>query len=110
MGDAAHAPLPYVGMGAIQAIEDSYVLAQCLKKHNAVAEPAFQEFYQRRSARTKKFVDLATTLGKLYHVENPMLAWARDRLLTFVLGSKASFDVIKKEVLEDCPVDYRDFL
>jgi len=110
MGDAAHATLPYVGMGAIQAKEDSYVLAQCLKKHNAVAEPAFQEFYQRRSARTKKFVDLATTLGKLYHVENPMLAWARDRLLTFVLGSKASFDVIKKEVLEDCPVDYRDFL
>ena len=71
---------------------------------------AFQEFYQKRSARTKKFVDLATTLGKLYHVESPILAWAGDRMLTFVLGSKASFDVIKKEVLEDCPVDYRDFL
>jgi len=110
MGDAAHATLPYVGMGAIQAIEDSYVLAQCLKKHDSIVEPAFEEFYQKRSARTKKFVDLATTLGKLYHVENPILAWGRDRLLTFVLGSKASFNVAKKEVLEDCPVDYRKYL
>jgi len=109
MGDAAHATLPYVGMGAMQAIEDSYVLAQCLKKHNAVTEPAFKEFNQKRSARTKKFVDLATSLGKFYHVENPALAWARDRMLTFILG-KTSFEVAKKDLMEDCPVDDCDFI
>ena len=32
MGDAAHPPVPYIGQGAMQAMEDVGVLALCLKR------------------------------------------------------------------------------
>ena len=35
---------------------------------------------------------------------------ARDRLMTFLLGSRASFNMAKKEVVQDCPVPYRNYM
>ena len=35
LGDAAHAMLPYMAQGAVQAIEDAAVLAKCLERADA---------------------------------------------------------------------------
>jgi salicylate hydroxylase len=32
LGDACHPTLPYLGQGAVMAIEDAYIIAACLKK------------------------------------------------------------------------------
>ena len=33
LGDACHPTLPFLGQGAVMALEDAYVLAECLKKY-----------------------------------------------------------------------------
>ncbi len=39
LGDAAHAMLPFFAQGAAQALEDAYVLAQCLQHADAASAP-----------------------------------------------------------------------
>ncbi|MEP6247238.1 MAG: FAD-dependent monooxygenase [Marinomonas sp.] len=51
LGDAAHAMLPFLGMGAAMAIEDGYVLAQLLARHGDVRE-ALAKYEGLRLART----------------------------------------------------------
>lgn len=87
LGDSAHATLPYVGQGANQALEDAYVLADCLDACQYRYTPAFQAYYDRRAKRTKRFVDLSTTLGRIYHVENFFLSWV-SRSIVFLKKKK----------------------
>ncbi|MGB3471135.1 MAG: FAD-dependent monooxygenase [Erythrobacter sp.] len=51
LGDAAHAMLPFLGMGAAMAIEDGYVLARMLAAHDDV-EAALRAYEARRIPRT----------------------------------------------------------
>lgn len=51
LGDAAHAMLPFLGMGAAMAVEDGYVLAQMLAR-NAHMAKALAEYEARRIPRT----------------------------------------------------------
>ena len=51
-----------------QAIEDAYVLTQCLvegEQTNTPIPERFQRYYDRRSKRTRDMVDLAWFLGAL---------------------------------------------
>lgn len=50
VGDAAHATTPNLGQGACQAIEDAYVLAECLSQY----PPQYMVHMKRRSNTIKK--------------------------------------------------------
>lgn len=51
LGDAAHPTLPFMGQGAVMAIEDGVVLARCLADSGSLSE-AFQRYEAARVERT----------------------------------------------------------
>ncbi|HYL22940.1 MAG TPA: FAD-dependent monooxygenase [Burkholderiales bacterium] len=55
LGDAAHSMLPFLAQGAVMAIEDGYVLARCLAKHEA--ETGLQRYEAARRERTRRTVE-----------------------------------------------------
>jgi len=77
LGDAAHPMTPNLGQGACQAIEDSVVLAACLKTGGQV-EGALQEYERRRMPRTNAIVIRARRSGVVAQLEHPALCWIRD--------------------------------
>ncbi len=54
IGDAAHATTPNMGQGACQAIEDAYILSECLKKYDT--SNAFKEFQKIRLPKAHQVV------------------------------------------------------
>jgi len=69
MGDAAHAMLPYMAQGAVQAIEDAAVLAKCLERadvHHAGA--ALQRYEQTRKSRASRCQEGSRRNGIMYHL------------------------------------------
>jgi len=85
LGDAAHAMTPNLGQGACQAIEDSVVLAACVKASGAAAqgsggqlEEALLAYERRRLNRTRKVLLLSRRIGVVAQLENPLLCTLRD--------------------------------
>jgi salicylate hydroxylase len=118
LGDSCHATLPYVGQGANQAIEDAIVLADCLSKHMSCPSSsstsghvtAFQEYYDRRFNRTKRVVNMANMMDKLYHSRNWFVQRSVDFLLSQFLKGGFIFKQIEKEIVDECPVkDYAKY-
>jgi 2-polyprenyl-6-methoxyphenol hydroxylase-like FAD-dependent oxidoreductase len=72
LGDAAHAMAPHLGQGAGQAIEDAYVLADCLaaNRDDAAALRAYEE---RRKSHVAGIAKQARFLGRALVVENPLV-------------------------------------
>jgi len=62
IGDAAHVSAPNAGHGASMAIEDSIVLAQCLRDL-PVPKQAFLAFEQRRRERVERVVATSARMG-----------------------------------------------
>lgn len=56
LGDACHPTLPFLGQGAVMALEDGYVLAACLKKYGADYATAFARYEGERRDRTAAVV------------------------------------------------------
>ena len=56
LGDACHPTLPFLGQGAVMAIEDGYVLAACLKKYASDHATAFARYEAARKERTAAVV------------------------------------------------------
>lgn len=54
IGDAAHAASPTLGQGAGMALEDGYVLGQCLTQTDLPMEARLAEFVSRRKTRAEK--------------------------------------------------------
>jgi len=48
LGDACHPTLPFLGQGAVMAIEDAYVVAACLEKYFRQPTIAFARYEQLR--------------------------------------------------------------
>ncbi len=63
LGDAAHPTLPFMGQGAVMAIEDGIVLARCLAAAGNVAE-AFRRYEDARVERTTLVM---VQSGKIIH-------------------------------------------
>jgi len=55
-GDACHPTLPFLGQGAVMAIEDGYVVAACLAKYGADPAAAFARYEAIRRERTAAVV------------------------------------------------------
>jgi salicylate hydroxylase len=56
LGDACHPTLPFLGQGGVMAIEDSYVIAACLKKHFTDPAKAMARYEDIRRERTSSVV------------------------------------------------------
>ena len=70
LGDAAHAMLPFLGMGAAMAIEDAMILARAFAAEGAVPNPPSRVIEAARVPRT--------TLIHAKSVEQGALTQARD--------------------------------
>lgn len=66
LGDAAHPMVPYLAQGSVMAIEDAWVLAQCLAKCDEPA-PALYDYEQARLQRTARVQRAAWAQGQMNH-------------------------------------------
>jgi salicylate hydroxylase len=80
LGDAAHPMLPYLAQGAAMALEDAWVIAQCLSSQAHVPE-ALQSYAQSRASRNARVVQTAQRNGKIFHLSGAM-AVARNAVLS----------------------------
>ncbi|WP_299433436.1 FAD-dependent monooxygenase [uncultured Maribacter sp.] len=79
IGDSAHATTPNMGQGACQAIEDAYVLSECLDKYNI--NKAFLEYQKIRLPKAHQVVKASWMVGKMAHFSNPILIGLRNLML-----------------------------
>jgi salicylate hydroxylase len=56
LGDACHPTLPFLGQGAVMAIEDGYILAACLRKYFGDPSKALSRYEEIRRERTSAVV------------------------------------------------------
>jgi FAD-dependent urate hydroxylase len=68
LGDSAHAMAPHLGQGAGQAIEDAFVVAECLRSMDTVM--ALREYERRRKKHVQGIAKQAKMLGKGLVLEN----------------------------------------
>lgn len=66
LGDAAHPTLPFLAQGANMALEDAWVLADCLSR--AAPEAALAAYQDRREARVRRIVETANANARNYHL------------------------------------------
>lgn len=71
MGDAAHAMLPYHAQGAVQSIEDAWVLARTLELSTNELPAALEHFESLRYARANLMVQQSRSAERWYHLDNP---------------------------------------
>jgi len=79
LGDAAHATTPNMGQGACQAIEDAYILSECLHKFDT--NKAFRAYQKLRISKAHQVVKASWTLGKIAHWKNPIAIFFRNQLM-----------------------------
>jgi salicylate hydroxylase len=72
LGDACHPTLPMLAQGAVQAIEDGFILARALDEHGGEVETAFRRYEAARRERTTRMVLGSAENAKRFH--NPELA------------------------------------
>jgi salicylate hydroxylase len=70
LGDAAHPVLPFLGHGAVLAIEDGVVLARALADSSTVEE-ALRRYEEARRPRATFVVLQSREAGKQFHHANP---------------------------------------
>jgi salicylate hydroxylase len=70
IGDAAHAMLPFLGMGAAMAIEDGYVLARAFAQRNEPAA-ALARFQAARAPRTELVHAKSVEQGRITQAMDP---------------------------------------
>ncbi|GAA3629791.1 FAD-dependent monooxygenase [Flavivirga jejuensis] len=85
IGDAAHATTPNMGQGACQAIEDAFILSECLSKYEV--NKAFNEFQKIRLPKAHQVVKISWIIGKIAHYSSPFLIKLRNTILRLTPSS-----------------------
>ncbi|MBL4704322.1 MAG: FAD-dependent monooxygenase [Flavobacteriales bacterium] len=85
IGDSAHATTPNMGQGACQAIEDAFVLSECLHKYET--HKAFEEFQKLRLPKAHQVVKASWMVGKMAHLSNPILIGIRNQMMRLAPSS-----------------------
>jgi len=67
LGDAAHPTLPFLAQGAVMALEDAWVLAERLSRHET-AGAAFASYKAARAPRCARIVEAANANARNYHL------------------------------------------
>ncbi len=75
LGDAAHPTLPFMAQGASMALEDGWVLADCLAEEGTLAV-RLARYQARRESRVRRVVEAANRNAWKYHLSFPPLRWA----------------------------------
>lgn len=75
LGDAAHPTLPFMAQGASMALEDAWVLADCLEQTGSL-DDRLSIYQTTREHRVRKIVDTASGNAWKYHLSLPPLRWA----------------------------------
>jgi salicylate hydroxylase len=70
LGDAAHPTLPFLAQGANMALEDAWVLADCLARHDT-PQAAFAAFQAMRAPRCARIVAASGANARAYHLRSP---------------------------------------
>ena len=84
IGDAAHATTPSAGQGASLALEDTLVLARCLRDSES-PERAFAAFERERRQRVEAIVAQSRRNSSHKAPESALALWARDKMLPLFL-------------------------
>ena len=71
LGDAAHPTLPFLAQGANLALEDAWILGQCLNR--LPQKEALAEFQRRRRSRAVRAVTAAAANARNFHLRNPLV-------------------------------------
>lgn len=71
IGDAAHPMLPSMAQGAVQALEDAYVLAKNLTTEKNIPT-ACRLYFKERYKRTRKIQTKSARNLRLFHKNNPI--------------------------------------
>jgi salicylate hydroxylase len=87
LGDAAHPMLPFLAQGAVMALEDALVLADCLAARPHEPARAFRRYEAARRRRVGRVQRAAAANGTRYHWRAP-LSWARDGALRLLGGER----------------------
>ena len=77
LGDACHPMLPFLAQGACMAIEDGYVLARSLRRHDDVAS-ALKAYEAARRPRTSRVQLGARARSESLHLADPKAMAARN--------------------------------
>lgn len=85
IGDAAHATTPNIGQGACQAIEDAFVLSECLHKYGITK--AFSEYQKLRLPKAHRIVKTSWIIGNMAHLQNPVFIGLRNQILRLMPSS-----------------------
>lgn len=78
MGDAAHAMLPYHAQGAVQSIEDAWVLGRLLELSDGEAEGTLKRYEALRYERANRLVQHSRSAQSWYHFDDPAEVEARN--------------------------------
>lgn len=71
LGDSAHAMLPYHAQGAVQSMEDAWVLARLLERADGAIEAALQQYQSLRMDRTARVQAQSRVAEKRFHMSDP---------------------------------------
>ena len=85
IGDAAHAMLPTAAQGGAQAIEDAFVLADCLAGAPDQPAAALQRYERRRKTRVIRIANEATRNATIYGLGG-LAATARNAAIALIPG------------------------
>lgn len=88
IGDAAHATAPHIGQGASLALEDTLVLAQCIRDFPDLPA-AFAHFQSVRQPRVEAIIRQARKVGDNKTVPNRFQQFFRDLLLPLFVKLEA---------------------
>lgn len=78
LGDAAHAMLPFLAQGGAMAMEDGYVLADCLKDSPEDVPGALQRYAELRKARTARVQRSSHARAAVCQLASPFARMQRD--------------------------------
>lgn len=82
LGDAAHPTLPFLAQGANLAMEDAWVLAQCLAD-GAESAQGLAAYQTKRHKRAAKVIGVANGNARKYHLRSAPLRGAAHMALRF---------------------------
>jgi salicylate hydroxylase len=68
LGDAAHAMEPFQAQGAAQAVEDAYVLAECLAREGDAPVAALREYERIRMTRAEELQASSHEAANIYYL------------------------------------------
>lgn len=71
LGDAVHPTLPFLAQGAVMAVEDAWVLADCLKERTEPLRLRLHKYQSRRAPHTWRIQKNSLRNKTIFHLESP---------------------------------------